>query len=509
MENNFINGLKSNKNLTENGAVALSTTGSKLYDLFALGAAYRERTEHDCILLFKEAYEENPSYALKCLSYIRDINEGQGERRFFRACIKWLAIHDPEAVERNIKIWVEGNYCRWDDLFVLFDTPCEKAVMHLIMKQFIQDIKWYEKGEPVSLFAKWAPSCNASSKRTKYYGKKIIKFLGISEKEYRQLLSKLRERIRVVERLMSQQRWNEIDFEHLPSRAGLLYKKAFASREETAERYRQFAMSKNTVNASVLYPYDILHQVVTSIDGYWSEELPINSSERLMINKYWDNLPNTITTNDCHALVVCDTSGSMLCGTRIKPIDVAVSLAIYTAERAKGPFYNHYISFSSEPRLVEIKGIDFYDKALRIISEDLCEDTNLQGVFQLVLSNAINNHLSQEDMPESLIVISDMQVNVAIGNWENAEGTLGREFMEAIRKEWEHTCKKVNVSYSFPRLVFWDVNAKNNTFLQNPNDGVTYISGCSPVLLQQVMSGISGMQLMEEILNKERYSPII
>ena len=89
----FLNALKEETNftLTTNGAVAHKSTLNKLMDLFAMGAAYRWRDDSDCILLFKEAYEENPEYALKCLFYIRDIMDGAGERKFFRVCFKWLA----------------------------------------------------------------------------------------------------------------------------------------------------------------------------------------------------------------------------------------------------------------------------------------------------------------------------------------------------------------------------------------------------------------------------------
>ena len=67
--NKFLNGLSNATNYTrtENGALAYKSTQSKLLDMFALGGAYRTRSEEDVILLFKNAYEENPSYALKCL----------------------------------------------------------------------------------------------------------------------------------------------------------------------------------------------------------------------------------------------------------------------------------------------------------------------------------------------------------------------------------------------------------------------------------------------------------
>ena len=62
---------------TENGALAHKSTNNAVYDLFALGGAFRKRTDEDCILVFKNAYEENPELALKCLFYLRDCRGGK------------------------------------------------------------------------------------------------------------------------------------------------------------------------------------------------------------------------------------------------------------------------------------------------------------------------------------------------------------------------------------------------------------------------------------------------
>ena len=127
--NTFMNGLKNatNYGYTENGAVKYNSTGSKLLDMFGMGAAYRKRSDEDVILLFKNAYEENPEYALKCLFYIRDVRGiGQGERRFFRVCMNWLAKNDTEAARRNMPYIAE--YGRYDYFYCLVDTPLEKEM---------------------------------------------------------------------------------------------------------------------------------------------------------------------------------------------------------------------------------------------------------------------------------------------------------------------------------------------------------------------------------------------
>ena len=506
----LVNAMKQEDNFkhTENGAIAKKSTMSKLYDLFALGGSYRSRTESDCIALFKAAYQENPAYALKCLWYLRDILEGQGERRFFRVCLKWLATYDKQAVLRNLDTIARDGFGRWDDLFVLFDTPCEDAVMKLIENQLVSDLKAYQAGAAVSLLGKWIPSENYSSAKTKHNARRIIAALHVSPREYRKTLSALRERIHVVERLMSQNRWDEIDFSHLPSRAGLIYRKAFERRDMIQQKYREFAKDTSTkVNAGKLYPYDVVReaQKVMHCDSYWhygSHEPRLDDTQRLMVNKYWDNLKDYFNGATLNAMVVCDTSSSMLHGASntATPMQVAVSLAMYAAERANGPFKNHYISFSRQARLVEVLGVDFCDKVSRIIRSNVCENTNLESAFDLVLNTAMQYRLPRNAMPKTLVVVSDMEVDRSAGISSHKE-----TFMESMRRKWAQKCGN---RYEFPDVVFWNVSARNDTFLDDPKSGITYVSGCSPVLFEQIMSGKTSIDLMMDKLNASRYKDI-
>lgn len=508
----FVNVVKQqNIKHTENGAVARESTNYKLYDLFALGGAYRSRTESDCILLFKQAYDENPKYALKCLWYLRDILDGQGERRFFRVCLRWLATYHTATVLRNMETIARDGFGRFDDLFVLFDTPCEEAMLQLIKTQLADDLESFQRGEnqAISLCAKWLPSINASSATTKQYGRRMAAYLGLSQKTYRKMLSMLRERIHVVERLMSQNRWDEIDFSHLPSRAGLIYRNAFARREMIAQKYKEFAQDENTtVNASALYPYDVVREAKKLMLGnslwYYNQREPsFNDPTRLMVNKYWNNLKDYFSKGRSDLMVVCDTSGSMLSGASntAAPIEVAVSLAMYAAERAQGPFFNHYISFSRNARLVDVEGIDFCDKVARIIRSNLCENTNLESVFDLVVDTAVRANLRPSEVPKTLVIISDMEVDAV----RAGESNRNEIFMARMRRNWDAKC---GGKYKFPSLVCWNVSARNDTFLDDPFNDITFVSGCSPVLFTQILQGVSGMELMFQTLDAERYEKI-
>lgn len=142
--NKFMNALTNENNytLTENQAITYRSTLDGLLDLFALGGAYRTRSDADCINLFKKAFEENETYALKCLFYLRDIRGGQGERRFFRVVIKWLANNHPDIIRRNLKYIPE--YGRYDDLYVFIDTPVEEDMWNFLCHEIAEGIKIIE-----------------------------------------------------------------------------------------------------------------------------------------------------------------------------------------------------------------------------------------------------------------------------------------------------------------------------------------------------------------------------
>ena len=474
---------------TENGAVAKDTTGSKLYDMFALGGAYRQRPDADKILLFKEAFEENEEYAMKCLFYLRDVRGGQGEREFFRVCYRWLLTAHPDAAMRNLdKI---SEYGRWDDL-IYISSASEKAwtkAMQLIKDQLKEDLESIRKGPktPVSLLAKWLPSENTSSKKTREMARKVMAGIGLKERNYRKTLTILRARINIVETLMSQNRWDEIEFDKLPSKAGMKYRKCYSRREETKDRYNEFMHSeKTTVNAGTLYPADVVHSAL---------KIRAQGAERAAVNKYWENLTDYFNGKTLDALAVVDTSASMQGVTygTVAPIDVAISLGVYCAEKAPGPFAHHYISFSREAKLIEIRGYDFVDKVQRIKNANLCENTNIANVFKLILKTAVDYKMSPEELPKSIIIISDMQFD-PYGMNKNLQ-------MEEFRRSF------ANHGYTLPHIIYWDVNAMRDT-ISDGNENTTFVSGYSPVIFEQILAGKTGYDMMMDKLNSERYADI-
>ena len=503
-DNSILNGLKETTNfkLTENGATAHYTTLNAVYDMFAFGGAYRNRTDADCILLFKNAIEQDKELALKCLFYLRDVRGGQGERRFFRVCLKWLANEYPYLVTNNIDLIAE--YGRWDDMFVLLDTPVEEVMLKFMKNQLRIDMD----SKTPCLLGKWMPSENASSRKTKRTADKLRKYLKMTHKQYRIMLSDLRRKINIVERLMSANKWDKIEFDKIPSKAGLIYKNAFARRDIIKAKYENFIKSeKTTVNAKTLYPYEVVAKALEVCGSrYWynENETDFDNVDRIAVEKYWNNLPNYFADDagENPMLCVVDTSGSMTCGSGAsKPINVAIGLGIYAAERMNGAFKNHYISFASRPQLIKVEGVDFVDKVERIYRTNLIDNTNLEAVFKLLKDMVTTGKAKAEDLPSTICVISDMEIDDGTSGWSSHNQVWTEKnaatFMENIRKEWAAAGLKM------PKLTYWNVDARNNTILDlGPN--VSYVSGCSPVIFEQVTKGITGVELMLNKLRKQK-----
>lgn len=497
--NNFINGLKdsANRYTTENGAPSYNTAGTKVYDLFALGGAYRNRTDNDCISLFNAALEEDETYAMKCLFYLYDVREGQGERRFFKTCIHWLATTHPEVTRRNMKFIPE--FGRWDMLYTFDGTKLEKDAYQMLKEQLATDLMT----DKPSLMGKWLASENASSKESHYLGMKTRKYFGMTPRQYRKTLTHLRKKINILERLMSANEWEKIEFDAIPSNAGFKYRKAFMrhdiERKESGVRtYADFIADDSTkVNAKVLYPYECVYQARNTF--YRSAK----DTERKSVNKYWNNLKDYFNGASFNGMVMADTSGSMTWSFNqngVLPIDVALSLALYCADKNSGPFKNSFITFESNPHFREVSGFDFCDKVKNAMNAPWGGSTNVAKAFDLMLQTAINNHCKQEEIPNTLLVVSDMEFDACS---ETSRYNLGgKSLMESIEAKWN------NYGYKIPSLVFWNVNARNDNIPMKDKDGITFVSGFSPSTFELVMTGKTAQVMMYEKLNSDRYKEI-
>ena len=473
-----------NRTYTENGAVTLRSTGSECLDLFATIGALRTQSDREIEDRFLRAYAENPDLAMKILFYARDVRGGLGERAVFRTLIRWLAENEKASLVRNMPFIAE--YGRFDDLLCVLNTPAHQEAMEVLRDQFQADMRAMEcgDGEPVSLLGKWLPSVNASNEETVRTAKQIAREFGMTQAQYRKALTALRARIRIIENDLRERDYT-FDYAKQPSGAMFKYRRAFLRNDE--ERYRDFmdqaASGTAVLHTGTLMPYEIVTAAYRA-----------NEDERRALDVTWNALEDF--TGDENALVVADGSGSMYSG-RPQAASVAQSLAIYFAQHNRGIFHDHFITFSMTPQLIEIKGKDIVEKVRYCRSFNEIANTNIQAVFELILQAARMHRVRREEMPSTLYIISDMEFDycakdASLTNFEYAKNLYRR------------------YGYRLPKVVFWNVQSRRQQQPVKMNEqGVALVSGCSPRIFSQVMSGETDpYTYMMTVLGDERYQRI-
>jgi len=475
---------------TENGALTYRSTLDAVLDFYYHAPAKRGQNQ-EIIDLFMRAFAEDPVLALKALFYLRDVRNGQGERDSFRAVFTWLAQNYTNVF--NALVPLVPEYGRWDDLTDLFvDQP---TVAQFVRATLFNDFDAYRKDGNISLLAKWMPSVNAG-KAAKKIGRKWAKALGLTEPQYRHLLSTLRGKLNLVETAMTSQQWNEIEYAHVPSRAALLYRKAFSKHD--ADRYVAYLEAvkagKTKINAGTLYPYDLVRNYSTYFIGYDRSSRKIDET----VEAQWKALPDYLAGSEENILVAADVSGSMFTGASMQPIDVSVSLAIYAAQRNHGAFKNVFMTFTDKPKLVSLSNNGTLLHHVMEVFRDVGYNTDIQRMFDVLLSTAVLRHVPVEDMPTKFFVISDMEFD---------SGNVGgnRTNFELIK------AKYARAGYPMPTLVFWNVASRGKqTPVTKDERGVYLVSGASPSIFTAALNtkAVTPTDLMKDVLNSNRYAAI-
>lgn len=468
---------------TENGAVALNTTKDACLDLFGTVGALRDADENRIHVLLAEAYREDPLTATKIAFYARDIREGLGERKIFRIFLQYMAQKHPEALRQNLDLI--GVYGRYDDLYSLMGTPLEEDMWAVMKRQFEEDLANLEQGNAISLLAKWIKTPDASSAATRKLGILTAQKLDYSVYDFKRLLRRMRKHINVVECLMTANRWEEIKYSEVPGRAMMIYRKAFARHD--AEGFGIFVdravSGEERIHSDTLYPYDIVQKMLFQGE---------NSN---VLEAQWKQLPNYVEEGT-NALVMADVSGSMTCNGG-RPMATSVGLAIYFAERNRGAYHNLFMTFSGNPQMVELKGETLAQKIANVSKAEWAMNTNLKAAFEKVLTIAVSSHATQSEMPKSIIVISDMEIDCC----GNREWTFYDQMAH----------KYARYGYEIPNVIFWNVNSRNDVFHADKNrKGVQLCSGQSVTTFRQLMScvGCTPVEMMHRVINSERYDCI-
>lgn len=478
----FANAMKQENKFTrtENGAVALNTTSDARLDLFGTIGALREANENRITTLFSEAFAQDKLFATKIAFYARDIRCGLGERKTFRTIIRYMAEHHPEALRPNLDLI--GVFGRYDDLYELIETPLEDDMWKSMKKQFEEDLKNLNDGKAISLLAKWIKTADASSRETRKLGILTAQKLGYPVYNFKRIVRSMRKQIGVVESLMSAGKWNEIKYPEVPSRAMMIYRKAFAKHDP--DGFNDFINKADKgevkINASTLYPYDIVEKIL-----YGRENNKVLEAQ-------WKALPDYVEQGT-NALIMADVSGSMYG----RPMATSIGLAIYFAERNTGAYHNLFMTFSANPQIVTLKGETLFQKVRNVNKADWGMNTNLKAAFEKVLDIAEKNNVSQEQMPKAIVVISDMEID-RCGN-----------------KDWSFYDKMENkfrkAGYVIPNIIFWNVDSRHDVFhADSKRKGVQLASGQSVTVFKKILQnlGYNPIEAMENTINSERYNCI-
>jgi hypothetical protein len=456
---NLLNAMRQHDSETANGAVTHSTSLNAVVDMFFIAGASRQMTEQSIINVFVKAFDQDPVLAIKCLFWARDVRGGAGERRFFQVIMKHLIKSIPyeELVDQLMVLVPEYGY--WKDVFQL-ERPTPDNLDWLVRQ--------LDENPNKALLAKWWP-------RKGEWFSHGHKFAKMTPKEFRKKLVNL---TKVVETDMCNKEWSNITYSHVPSQAFQRYKKAFLRNDES--RYTQFITKvikgETKVNSSTLFPYQLYQSFYTG-------------ENKNSIIAQWNNLPDYV--GEGSFLPMCDVSGSM---TGL-PMDISVSLGVYLSERNKSIFKDAFLTFSGMPELQVLKGT-VIDRFNQLRTAHWAMNTNLTAAFELILTKAKNAGLPQSDMPDTILIISDMEFDPA---W------MGKTNYETIQLMYE------NAGYVAPKIAFWNVKGREGNVPVNAKaSNVALISGASPAIVKNVLAGkdFTPQGIMLETLNSDRYKPL-
>jgi hypothetical protein len=467
----FVNAVVNQEARTANGMKARKSTANACVDLFFTAGAMRGKA---IVPAFTAALAENREYALRIAAWLRDVRGGAGERQLFRDILVHLENTDPEAAKALIAKVPELG--RWDDLFV-FKTKQMKSEAYTLLGDALR--------ERNGLAAKWTP-------RKGEVAREIREFFGMSPKFYRKSLVEM---TKVVESQMCAKEWDEINFSHVPSVAASRYKKAFNRNTPTYAAYVQALVKGDNpevkVNASAVYPYDVLKGRINSYG------VTFDKTELDLIQKQWEALPNFV--GDASILPLVDVSGSMTCpagqNSKLTCLEVAVSLGLYLADKNKGKFKDTFLTFSGSPELLHLKG-NINQKIDQMVKSKWAMDTNLHKALDKILKTAVDAGVPQGEMPKMLLILSDMQFNACV--------TFDDSAMQMIQRKYE------SAGYEVPKLVFWNLNAKDNAPVKFDESGTALVSGFSPAIVKPLLSGnlekFTPEAVMLETIMQDRYA---
>ena len=505
---------------TWNNSVTNESTLNFNLDMFAYSSRYYKQNYEKNKNRFKNALIENDNIALANLLYTLDIRNGKGERALFKSYFSALIeINKYYAIQILPYISELG---RWDYVFEGIGTEIEEAVYDFVRAYLMMDIENYNENKPISLLAKWLPSIKTHNKKN-YFAIKLAKKLNLTEKEYRKILSKLRDRLNIVEKHITNKEYEKINYISVPSKAMVKYRNLFFAKDEV--RFKEFIeelkASKKPkydnlfMNDFVKMYLDNLRKVGVNylcgktikesykksisnlIKGLSPRELEEKqillqnlNNEKNLINAMWKK--QTKIEFNKNVLVIADTSSSM----KGIPFETAVSLAIYISQNNKSEQWrNRFIIFSTNCiKYSYNKNAEFTD----ILDEIpfIVENTNIDKVFKKILNDSVEKKLPQLD---EVIIISDMEFDMV----QNKNDMSNFKY-------WKSEFAKYN--YELPKIIFWNVARDVESFPVTKLDyGTCLVSGYSKNILKSIIDidEFNPIDVMLKTLEEKNYFEMV
>jgi hypothetical protein len=528
-EGEFVVGENGHKELT------LAALGDDMLGLF--DSLVRGASDEDITALVQKIAPSADNATTKALFLLafqtRWCRGGKGEKKLFYILLCALFKFFPSIVLDVLDLVPHYGY--WKDLFLLQEfiqssggelAPVQERVWKLCAQQHAKDLQALQEKrvKEVSLYAKYMPSEKSSLDKKLGAVSAVSKlvFAGDAKAKmrFRKDLSKLRQELNITERFMCERNFRSIRYETVPSACMRNNKLAFLNdvkcpegdfgdegtrfpdNEDRVQGRKNFVefLVKGKVNGKQLFPHQLAE------DAF---KCGSNPAEQLVVNAQWKSVrenvraqiesrkadiaagkvelegcggaPTPDGVDPGNMICLSDVSGSMS-GT---PMMVSIAMGILCSELCHPALQDRVMTFESNPRLISFGPTDTFCQKVETLSRaPWGGSTDFYKALMLIGKLIEDNGLTQDQIPKTLMVVSDMQFNCACRCYDSAAAANVRQYFERLGERMHGT------PFTPPVIVFWNVRATQVSFpAKADTEGVVLMSGFSPALLKFILSG--------------------
>lgn len=442
---------------------------------------FRNATEEEIIENFRRIFYSGTSYSIKLLFFIRDKVNGLGERRVFRVLLNYLGNEHPKYIENNLTLI--PKYGRWDDLYSLFNTKVEDAVIDLFRNQIQIDIN---SNKPSTL-GKWLKSENTSSKESRSFGNKTRRLLGYSPKEYRRLLSSLRRKIDIVETNISRREYSKINYENLTELNIKKYKKAFLKNDKADyEKFKLENPKKAFIFKSLENIISIIRETLNNPGINSIEDMYLKNLEYL-IDK---NIKDLNTFED--TLIINGIEGELI-QNKNRYFDILISTILLYNKLNLNSFKNYYMSFKNNPKFNKLTSTDYIGSIKSMSKNNINYNMDLNSALDLLLFTSIKKNLKPEAIPKSIMFIYNKSEDISFNN------------LKFISEKW------INSGFEMPKIKLWNLKDLSSKFSISYKDNVVIISGYNKYIWKYILESIEikNSNIIIDKFNNIQYNDLI